>query len=457
MTVLDPSLDQIRAMMRTHGARRLLLKPLASNDNSKNQVYLGGDLSIANVIPAGTPVAAVSGDDAKPIFKAPLTFFWIDGDGQAFLAPGAQLILYPQYPEVRMSGVLTRAAWSPRDVVTSRDKGRVLLLGICADGRVLAYGADAASAVANELRARTNDEMIGVFYIIPLEHGARGMDSRLKLLSELCRVSRSGWIDGWRLGVDGSRRPCVAPNCGGVTLESELGITANGRSEPDFDGWEVKSHSVAELRSAGSGAITLMTPEPSGGFYVAEGVIAFVRRFGYIDKRGREDRLNFGGVHRVGMLCTATGLSLELNGYDRESKKLTQSDGALRLVDPNGVVAASWTLAGLLAHWTRKHSGAVYVPTLKRSSPSVAYQYGQRVLLAEGTDYLRLLNALADGVVYYDPGIKIEQSSSGRPTWKKRSQFRISRKNIATLYHSSAYHESCSYATIPRNTLDRGQ
>ena len=157
-------------------------------------------------------------------------------------------------------------------------------------------------------------------------------------------------VTGWTLGTDGSRKPCTAPNCVGVTLESELGITANGRSDPGFLGWEVKGHTVANLTRPGSGAITLMTPEPNGGFYVREGVIAFVRRFGYKDKRGRADRLNFGGVHRVGSTCATTGLSLELHGYERDSQTITRSDGVLALVDAKGTVAASWDFAGLLAH-----------------------------------------------------------------------------------------------------------
>ena len=46
-------------------------------------------------------------------------------------------------------------------------------------------------------------------------------------------------------------------------------IIPNGRSEPDYMGWEMKAYS--------SGRITLMTPEPDGGMYGEAGVKAFVR------------------------------------------------------------------------------------------------------------------------------------------------------------------------------------
>lgn len=56
--------------------------------------------------------------------------------------------------------------------------------------------------------------------------------------------------------------------------------------------------------------------------------------------------------------------------------------------------------------------------------------------LAQRTDGLRLLKALAGGAVYYDPGIKLEQASSAKPAAKKRSQFRVASKNIAALYET---------------------
>ena len=136
-TLSDPNvtLAQVRARMRELGARELFAKRLSPNDNSKNQIYLGGDFRVINLLPAGAPVAATSGTHGKPIFKASLRLDWLDDVGRTFPAPAAQLILYPQYPEVRMSGFLKGAEWSPSDLLASRDEGRVLLLGVSADGR----------------------------------------------------------------------------------------------------------------------------------------------------------------------------------------------------------------------------------------------------------------------------------------------------------------------------------
>lgn len=428
--------------MQAHGVVRLYAKLLSPNDNSKNQIYLGGDFQVLNDLPAGEPVAGTSGKHETPIFKASLNFWWLDDSARLAPAPYAQLILYPQYPEVRMSGFLRAAVHAPNALLTVRDTGRVLLLGVTIDGRIIGHAAGPTSALANELRGLKSTEPAGVLLRIPLADGTSDADSRSMLLSQLCRISRQGWIDGWRLGAGGTRSPCNALNCVGVTLESELGITANGRSEPDFNGWEVKAHTVASFERDGTGAVTLMTPEPNGGAYSTLEPVEFLRQFGYVDKRGREDRMNFGGIHRVGARCAATGLTMQMHGYDATSGKILRSDGVLALVTDRGDIAASWTFAGMLAHWTRKHARAVFVPAMKSKTLGASYRYSDRIMLAEGTDYALALRALANGTIYYDPGIKVEALSVA-PRVKKRSQFRVARRNLASLYHGSMTLSAC--------------
>jgi len=209
------------------------------------------------------------------------------------------------------------------------------------------------------------------------------------------------------------------------------------RAEPDFLGWEVKQHGVLNFeRIESAKPITLMTPEPTGGFYKEHDVAAFIRRFGYADKNNKPDRLNFGGRHFVGQPCAATGLTMRLRGYDANIGRITEADGCLALVSPTGEVAAEWDFGKLLEHWSHKHSRAVYVPSSCRKEPHRQYRYGHKVRLAQKTDALRLLKALAAGAVYYDPGIKLEQASSDNPASKKRSQFRVASKGIAALYES---------------------
>lgn len=435
-------LESLKSRMAELGVRRLYAKLLSPNDNSKNQVYLGGDLGVMNVLPADSPRAMTSGTHATPIFTAKMSLSWLDEAGLPHEAPGAQLILYPQYPEVRLSGFLKSARWAPSEIMRSRDEGRVMFFGIGASDRVFAFAASASHPVAKALSELGELESSGVLLRIPMR--GEMSDSRARLLSQLCRISNAGWTQPWRLRGDGSRDICRGTNCVGVTLESELGIVANGRSDPDFEGWEVKSHSVPNLARPYSGVLTLLTPEPTGGFYVEQGVEEFVRRFGYADLRGRDDRLNFGGLHRVGVQSERTQLRLELSGFNAESGKLTDTAGALLLLNHDDEVAASWSFEGLLAHWIRKHAKAAYVPAQKRGTSEPEFRYGTRITCAEGTDYNLLLAAMASGQVYLDPGIKVENASTN-PKVKRRNQFRVKFSHLGFLYHNTYEIDACAH------------
>lgn len=165
-------------------------------------------------------------------------------------------------------------------------------------------------------------------------------------------------------------------------------------------------------------------------------MIEFIRRFGYADKLGREDRLNFGGIHKVGQIHPTTGLCLTLIGYNMTTGKIEDFQGSFALLTREGEIAAGWSFAEMMHHWTKKHAKATYVPSMSRTEPMRQYSYGHNIRIAEQTDFQRLLTAFAKGDVYYDPGIKLEQASSSKPKEKRRSQFRIASKNIPSLYRT---------------------
>lgn len=428
------TLKDLQSSFAQAGCTRLYAKPLAENDNSKNQVYFGPGFEALNLLPNG----GISPDSSpkNPTFKAKLRFGWLLPNGNVAEAPGAQLILYPQYPEVRFSGFLRGCVFAPSDLMRGRIKGRVIFLGVTSTQRIIGLVLGSNSPVVLEFFAKYTAPTAGVFTELALPTVLSGSDSRSKLLAELRRINGLAWINSKQLDTSGQIRPCNAPQCGGFTLEAELGIPKNSSSEPDFLGWEVKQHNVSNFDRFEAGTITLMTPEPTAGFYKDQGVEAFVRKFGYPDKLGRPDRLNFGGIHKIGARHETTHLTMHLKGYDQSKGRITDTAGSISLVSDSGVVAAAWGFSGLLEHWSRKHAKAAYVPSQSRNEPSRQYCYGNRIRLAERTDSLRLLKALFSGAVYYDPGIKLENVSSGAPTSKRRSQFRIASKNIRALYES---------------------
>lgn len=418
--------------MADNGAQQIYVKRLAANDNSKQQVYLGSDFSTLNIIPHAEIVPDTL--PKQPNFKSALDFYWITPEGQAAPAPRAQLILYPDYPEVRLSGFLFGCKTAPSETMNNREPGRLLFLGISEDGRVLAYVAPHDSTMVKELAALGDLNLSGVFAVIPPLQTAIQNDTKTVLLEELGRIHRLGWIDSQRLLKDGSLSSYAAQNGGGYTLEAELKITPNGYSEPDYLGWEVKQYNVPNISKPEKGkAITLMTPEPNGGIYHAD-FFQFMQTYGYPDSK-TADRINFGGVHVVGQRHARTGLLLELRGYDSTTNKITNVNGGLHLVDKKGISAASWDFPGLLGHWGRKHNQAVYVPCeAQNQDGGKQYRYGDEVRLGEETDAILFIKALSDAFVSYDPAPKIEEVSSSHPKVKRRNQFRIKFRDLGPLY-----------------------
>lgn len=332
-----------------------------------------------------------------------------------------------------MSGFLNRCKASPSHIMTVRDEGRALFIGITADGTVLGYAAEAANPITVELNSR-QWETLGVFLELPLSLAQD--DPKTILVRELRRIYELNWIMSQKLAKDGIKQPYAARNAGGMTLEAELGIMPNSYAEPDFMGWEVKQYSVRDfIRFAPKSAVTLMTPEPTGGFYRQAGSTEFVKRFGYADKSGKEDRINFGGIYTCQKPSHAgTGLRMTISGYDANTGAMTNIDGGFSLITADGEEAASWSFAGMMKHWNRKHAQAAYVPSLHRKPPP-EYSYGPRILLCERTDFFLFLKAFAAGVVYYDPAIKLENASGPSPDLKPRSQFRVRHSNLTQMYH----------------------
>jgi hypothetical protein len=423
--------------------KKVYIKKLSANDNSKNQVYLGGSFEVINILPIKEITSDKEGDWKRTRFKSKIDFSWLDDEGQTNHAPEAQLILYPKYPEVRFSGFLKRVKHAPSDLMASRIEGRFLFLGITIEGKVVGYVVAPNSQIANEIEALKNIPTVGVFKELAIEGGLIEQNSKEKLLSQLKRIHSLGWIDAKRFDANKNILPCISTNCGGLTLEAELGITPNGYSEPDYLGWEIKQFSVNDFSKWHSEVITLITPEPTGGYYVEKGVESFIRKYGYIDKLGRESRMNFGGIYKYGIVHPSTNLKMIISGYDNTINKITNSNGFIGLIDGRENIAASWAFTSLLKHWNRKHANACYIPSKNRKDEVLypfskqQYYYGNNVILGTGTDFSLVLQQMSIGNFYYDPGIKLEFAIEGKrkQNIKRRSQFRIKSANLDGLYN----------------------
>ncbi len=426
------SYEQFAVHVAGLGATQILCKLLAENDNTKQQIFLGGSFEALSHIPYGE--VTKDSTPKTPTLKARVDLRWISPDGLPMPAPGTNLILYPRYPEVRLSGFLRGCSNAPAALLQPVEKGerrfnngpdgRVLFLCPTPEGAVLAYVAKADSALARETLTKvttSGSEKFGVFYRLSI--GTR--NARDEILARLIKIHRAGWHSSVRLGRSGTPIPYAARNGAGLTLEALFGIRQNSRSEPDFQGWEIKAH--------GGSRITLMTPEPTEGYYGEHGTKQFVLKYG----KASDATVYFTGIHRADYRCEVTGQTLQLSGFDNETGKITNVDGGIELIDGHGDLAARWPFTALLAHWGRKHASAVYVPYEKSITETAQnlYRFDSPVAMGEGTDFTLFLREVASGSVVLDPGSRI-RTIGDRQEVKARNQFRTALKSLPKLYRS---------------------
>lgn len=207
------------------------------------------------------------------------------------------------------------------------------------------------------------------------------------------------------------------------------GVAANAAKEPDAHGYEIKTYR--------GDRISLMTPTPDGGYQGEHSFREFMQRYGREATKGDGSR-RFTGTHRVGLVCSTTGLGLRVRGYDPASDSFCSEAGiAVEMFEPDsGAVAASWSLERLANCWNAKHASAMYVAAEARETVDgyAEYRYSNDVLVGEGTDVFRLLRAIHRGVVWYDPADSIYASGQAkvRPQW--RTGTRKLREAMGSLY-----------------------
>ncbi len=442
------SVEGLISLYRDQGVTRIYYKLLSPNDNSKNQPYMAGHLTDLGLLPTGevTESTSVSGKTKDPKrkikYSVKLDYSWMSPQGEIYPAPDAKLIYYPQYPEVRLSGFLTKSGFDMGGWMDpgkkGREPGRILFLGITESRKILAYLAVPDSRIVKEVNDYPSIAITGVFNELSAKGDKKIISAKELLLQELRRIHQKSWIESKRLNGDGSVRKYNAQNGGGYTLEAELGVIPNGYADPDFMGWEIKQFGVKKCELINSKVLTLMTPEPDGGYYVDQGVDAFMRKYGYQSPR-INDRLDFTGRHLANELCSKSGLMLVVDGYDSENEAITKASGCIALIDHAGNPASIWTFRKLVEHWKRKHAKAAYIPSLSRKEVdnSKSYSYCNNVRLFEGTTFVKLLQALTEAHIYYDPGIKLENAST-KPKTKRRSQFRIKSSLLGCLYEKQS-------------------
>ena len=424
------TLARLRTLFAGRGVRTLYVKHLSpKQDNEKNQIYLGKGLDgILNLFPA-TIIARSASESVgkrksaqgKPKLEALIRLAWLGENGDAELAPEARIIDYFQYPEARLSGFLKGCASAPQSLRRKHQAEygrRILVLGTAPDGtvlgRVLTERDDPLVANFPDLPVLPAVPVLRVLAIA----GPAGVAPFDLLMSEIVAIANAGWHPSVILKPGAAGPVPFRGNQGaGYTLEALLGVVANAGKAPDAHGYEIKSFRGDK--------ISLMTPTPDGGFQGTHPFRDFMARYGRAAIKG-DGSIRFTGTHRVGLISPTTGFGMRVRGYDAVTDTFDAEAGiSVEMFDPaSGDIVASWSLEKLANSWNTKHASAMYVPATDRPSPDnpaqSEYRFGPHVLVGEGTDVFRLIRAIHDGVVWYDPADSIyaDNRVKVRPQWR---------------------------------------
>jgi len=433
---------EVLKIMSDLGCQDFLIKKLSPNDNSKNQVYIGGEKGIQYLPFIDSQLIEQKSQKknaSKYIFRNILDYKWITETG-VYSVPEAKVIFYPQYPESRFSGFLKGCKEAPREIIRDRLDNRFLILSFNNEKESFGYTNFIDEDFISFLNNYFDDVEDSTFFegevssVLEFDSSGTSSSSRkiglessiMDIKQAINDICNKGWIRSKKLQKDGSVVEHNKPNAGGVTLESELGVLPNSDAAPDYKGWEIKQHSGRP--------VTLFTPEPDAGFYKENGIAEFIKKFGYPDRKGRENRFNFGGVHRVSddKFHDLTKLKLIIYGYT--DGNFTEQDGHIGLQAESGETVAIWTFTKLLQHWQRKHAKTCFVKSeRKEEDGTYFYKYSPNIELGIESTFNNFLKSLEKGVIYYDPASKLFLEKDKWKT-KARSQFRIKESELNTLY-----------------------
>jgi hypothetical protein len=429
--IAPASLSELEALLSSHGVTEALIKPLSRNHNDKNQIYSGSDFGPlypmfdVSFSMRGASTSSKKGgrSTGKAIPEATFgSFAWLDAEGREIPARDVKMIIYAQYPETRLSGFRTIENTMPETMSVEFTKAhpevmRYLVLGRRGSGEALAVmvaGAEArfeaeVAALPGATGSRT------------WKHLRLRTTAPARLIAMLARVAGRA-LPGRRLDGAGRTISFNGTQVCGYTLEHALGIVPNSRKDGDFEGIELKTHTQKK--------VTLFTPEPDMGVY-SDDFGRFMTTFGYLDADGH---WRVTGIHRVGVRCEKSGLTLRIMNHARGASLASSADQDvhLGLFDDNGRLAAGWSLERILNCWSSKHNEAVYIPAIKTAchDPELVagghkhfVEFSDQVLWCRETSAEQLFEALYNGTLFLDPAPKYCPDNANLN--KRRSQWRV--------------------------------
>ena len=441
------SLEDIFSKLQNFNVEKALFKKLPKNANDKQQLYFAKDFSLLHEMFALTlnertnssSTTKRNSDKNAKITEALFdTFYWVENSGRKVLGKNVKAIIYPQYPEARLSGFTTVENTMPRCMSINHVKSypnRLLVLGANKNGDCFAFIFDDVSELLfKEIKDKL--QLFGRSTVCRFALLDSGYSDKLKqLLAQYVNKP----LKGCRFNKKGDTVPFNGTQVCGYTLENALGILPNANMNGDIYGIELKAHTAPK--------VTLFTPEPDFGLY-SDDFNKFMKTYGYLDSNGD---LRLTGYHVAGKKNNKSNLTLRVvekededgeiiyNNYN-PTTDLTSKMHKIEIIlfDEANNIAAGWSIGRLMNCWGVKHNEAVYVEAKKDINPNATESkygykyivtYSQKVIWCKGTSAENLLSAINTGLIFLDPAPKLHHSNPSEN--KRRSQWRVNNINKA--------------------------
>ncbi|WP_445428290.1 MvaI/BcnI family restriction endonuclease [Alishewanella sp. HL-SH05] len=436
MLPLDPydyyldSIEQILQHFPEQEFTHVMAKVLQQNHNEKNQIYWDKNFSsLASLFSLTFEERGKVESNKKngrnkganipsAVFDS---FSWLKTDGTLVTAPHLKMVMYAQYPEIRLSALRASNNRVPKSltlkfVTENPDAKRVLVLGRTYDRKAVGMIVRPSDNLLIEL-TQTEAHMGSDTVKLLRDSELNKNDLALRLASVV-----NTWLPGVRRTKDNETIPFNGTQVCGYTLEDSLGIIPNADKHGDYMGIELKAHTKSKL--------TLMTTEPDMGVY-AEDFSRFMTSYGY----EIEGVWRWTGYHKANKRSDRSGLTLRINGYDRNTdinQQLIPQLLFVGLYDDAGNLAAGWSMERLLGGWDAKHNETVYVfankkltdnPDLRKTGHDYEVMFDNKVVWCRGTSPQHLLNAILDEVIIIDPAPKYDPNNA--KNCKRRTQWRV--------------------------------
>ena len=440
------------SIFQSLGVDVLYFKELSlKQDNDKNQIYLGSDSidGIANIFPSSLAKIGVSKSKhkrkstfGKAMIAAKLNFFWLDKNNNLNSAPNTKIIDYFQYPEVRLSGFLQNCKNPPDALRRIKQKlygKRILAIGANKKGETYGkiYTKKDNSLFINNFPALPNSKMFKVLKSISLVKKNNKLvinkEPKKQILNELKLIYQGGWHKSIKLNKDGLVEPYKANNGSGYTLEALLDIIPNSHKKPDKYGYEIKTISKS--------SVSLMTPSADGGEEYDLGFKKFMNRNGWPSKKDSE-RIVFTGPYKNTEI--KNNIKMLLKGYLEKEKKFDATENINLILNKitNSAEISKWSFDKFFNSWETKHANAIYIKN-ERDRSNNKYKFSNFVYVCHGTSVWRMLEALLNKKIYYDPGHDLYKKGHHkypegkvwqRPQWRMSAAKKNFMNNLESLY-----------------------